>query len=373
MLSQQNLRFKTACRTCRDRKVKCDKVLPCQNCTAADIVCSFPPQVRTVRRPKKATAAAGGKVDKAVLDRVNRLEALLKKHAPHLPLDDEERGGDSNNAYSDNPWGRRRRNPIATDDLASSASIRADCPLTSFPPPKEPTPNSVFQDGVVTSSESARDQWSISPAPAALQSQREGRDGDADDADYWNRLQEECANHIFLRRPSTTIENVNKPSSRGKQTTPTDQPKNTSTDTAQPPPPYHTGFPFQQPERAMPPALLSLKERRVCWRRFVENIDPVLKILHKPTIEGLISVRDVHAYAMNPSIVALIQAICLIAITSMSEADVSKNLNSDRETLMRTCGSLTEQALMAADFLETQELTTIQAVLLFLYYLKHTG
>ncbi|KAJ9143524.1 hypothetical protein NKR23_g6608 [Pleurostoma richardsiae] len=131
------------------------------------------------------------------------------------------------------------------------------------------------------------------------------------------------------------------------------------------------GFPFPHPLGGAPPPLLSLAQRRVCWARYTENVDPLLKILHKPTVEGLITVRDVHHYKSHPSIGALVQAVCLLAIISMPAKDVSDNLESEKDELLRLCAYRLEQALMAANFLDARDLTTMQALLLYLYHLKH--
>lgn len=55
----------------------------------------------------------------------------------------------------------------------------------------------------------------------------------------------------------------------------------------------------------------------------------------------------------------------------MSEEEVSNLLGSKKEALLRTCATLTEQALTKANFLDAQDLSTVQALLLYLYYLKY--
>ncbi|KAL2670353.1 hypothetical protein Neosp_014820 [[Neocosmospora] mangrovei] len=102
-MSSPKPRFKTACRICRERKVKCDRELPCHNCIIADNACSYPPQVRTVRRPKKAAMAkrASPVGSASLVDRLNRLESYLRRHAPMFELTD----GDDDFATSDiNSW-----------------------------------------------------------------------------------------------------------------------------------------------------------------------------------------------------------------------------------------------------------------------------
>lgn len=68
-----------SCVTCRKRKVKCDKLHPCSNCTRAHIECIFPTPGRAPRKPKKPV---DGK-DAELLARLRRLEGVVK----HLGVD----------------------------------------------------------------------------------------------------------------------------------------------------------------------------------------------------------------------------------------------------------------------------------------------
>ncbi|KAJ9144168.1 hypothetical protein NKR23_g6079 [Pleurostoma richardsiae] len=304
---------------------------------------------------------------------------MLKKHAPHLQLDEaEDEGPPSHESYSGYD-GKEGRLP---GDRIFPSSVQTDrLATTDLAVPKENSSSPHFTDATGIPSDSVKGQWSPSPFPMAPQAQQAGSksrcdddDDDVDDVEYWNRLQEECANNVFLKPPPSTKDSkdpVAGPSGKGAPP-PGQSEGGPVTIPLAPPPlqPYEMGFPFQQPVVTMPPPLLSVRQRQVCWKRYVENVDPVVKILHKPTME-LVSVRDANSYAMSPSTVALIQAVCLLAIVSMSDEDVSLNLEGDREALMRSCASRTEQALMAANFLDARDLSTLQALLLFLYYLKY--
>jgi len=94
-----------SCVTCRRRKVKCDKQVPCSNCTKAQTQCVFPAPGRAPRRPRQ-----GGKVvserEAELLKRLRRLEGVVEelsgqveldgiKHSPGSDQSSQNRDGDT--------------------------------------------------------------------------------------------------------------------------------------------------------------------------------------------------------------------------------------------------------------------------------------
>ena len=62
-----------SCTFCRSRKVKCNRQNPCGSCVRAGNICSYPPGPG--RAPKKPRR----NVDARVLDRLSRLETIMKQ------------------------------------------------------------------------------------------------------------------------------------------------------------------------------------------------------------------------------------------------------------------------------------------------------
>ena len=56
MLTKQK-RLDRSCVLCHQRKIRCDKKLPCRNCSRVDVLCYYPEPEQTVRRPQKTTIA----------------------------------------------------------------------------------------------------------------------------------------------------------------------------------------------------------------------------------------------------------------------------------------------------------------------------
>jgi hypothetical protein len=75
-----------SCVTCRRRKVKCDKQVPCSNCTKAQTQCVFPAPGRAPRRPRQ-----GGKVvserEAELLKRLRRLEGVVEELSGQVEID----------------------------------------------------------------------------------------------------------------------------------------------------------------------------------------------------------------------------------------------------------------------------------------------
>lgn len=59
------------------------------------------------------------------------------------------------------------------------------------------------------------------------------------------------------------------------------------------------------------------------WQVYQENVDPIVKVLHVPTVDKLVKETRKNLDSLTPANEALMFAIYFAAITSMDEADVS--------------------------------------------------
>lgn len=99
------------------------------------------------------------------------------------------------------------------------------------------------------------------------------------------------------------------------------------------------------------------------WSIFCERVDPLVKVLHKPTVEKMLQ-QDFTA--LEKSSTALLFAIYYSAVTSLTDDEVLSNLRLTREEVIQNYKFAVEQALVNANFLETQEIVTLQAFALYL-------
>ena len=107
------------------------------------------------------------------------------------------------------------------------------------------------------------------------------------------------------------------------------------------------------------------------WSTYVENVDPLMKIFHVPTMN--VAIRELQATKcenLSSSMEAALFSIYYSVISSMSQSEVEANFDSDKTTLLSRYRFGVEQALAKADLMTTTEIVTVQAYVLFLFCLK---
>ncbi|SPO03147.1 uncharacterized protein DNG_05829 [Cephalotrichum gorgonifer] len=105
---------------------------------------------------------------------------------------------------------------------------------------------------------------------------------------------------------------------------------------------------------------------RTAWRVFLLNIDPLVKILHRSTTERLLhkAIRDPTSLSNGET--AVIFTIYFSSLPAMSNSEAEQCFNIPKQAAISTYRSAAEHALMKIDLLTTNDLTTLQAFVLFL-------
>lgn len=107
------------------------------------------------------------------------------------------------------------------------------------------------------------------------------------------------------------------------------------------------------------------------WSTYVENVDPLTKLFHVPTMN--VAIRELQATKcenLNSSMEVALFSIYYSVISSMSQSEVEANFDSDKTMLLTRYRFGVEQALAKADLLTSTEIVTVQAFVLFLFCLK---
>ncbi|KAJ8098951.1 fungal-specific transcription factor domain-containing protein [Lipomyces tetrasporus] len=104
------------------------------------------------------------------------------------------------------------------------------------------------------------------------------------------------------------------------------------------------------------------------WDIFLERMDPFIKILHVPSMTGIIrqTVSQPGRYQTEPGTEALIVAISLAAVTSLAENEVMSAFGETKTDLLSRLTVATEQALSQANVLNTSDMSVIRAFLVYL-------
>lgn len=103
---------------------------------------------------------------------------------------------------------------------------------------------------------------------------------------------------------------------------------------------------------------------------FKENVDPVVKILHMPTVEPTLVAQFDKLDKLPKGLEALFFSIYYAAITSLAPVDCIEIFGEERSVLLMRYQFGVQQALARANFLVTEEMVVLQAFALFLLCLR---
>lgn len=102
------------------------------------------------------------------------------------------------------------------------------------------------------------------------------------------------------------------------------------------------------------------------WQIFIENVDPLTKIVHVPSLRPAIQKAASNIGTIPRSFEALMFAIYSAAVMSLKDDDCKQKLYEPRKTLLSRYISATKAALSRAKFMGTNSLVVLQALVLHL-------
>lgn len=102
------------------------------------------------------------------------------------------------------------------------------------------------------------------------------------------------------------------------------------------------------------------------WQIYIDNINPLLKITHVPTVQAQIIEASSNIEKAPKSIEALMFSIYLMAITSLEDDDVQRMFNEPKQELLGRYHTATQQAVTNAGFMRNNDPILLQAYLLYL-------
>jgi hypothetical protein len=111
-------------------------------------------------------------------------------------------------------------------------------------------------------------------------------------------------------------------------------------------------------------------EAMMLWDIYTQNVEPLCKILHTPTVGAMAASTSLNPEAASKNDECLLFIIYYSAVMSMSEDDCLRDFNRSRQNLMAHYRSAFCQALVNASWLKTKALTVLQAYTLFLIVMR---
>ncbi|ORY57156.1 fungal-specific transcription factor domain-containing protein [Pseudomassariella vexata] len=316
---------KLSCTVCRNRKIRCDRTYPCAHCVRSGAECVFPVRKR-MQRPKKTK-------NSELLSRLSRLEAIVGRVDP--------------DALSE----------VNLSDLKTPVS---HVPVQS---PGRPLIHP-FLEGNETPLEAA-----AAAAPQAVC----GPQTDAHTSKYlsghfWANL---CNEVGGLRHA------LEEPSGSDSDDDSEDGTPDSAADQMLAPQSFSSGFQGLLASRTSSSTgeLIhpSPDQIRSLATIYFSNVDPILKILHKPTA---LEMAGAAIDSLNKSQEALLFAIYFGAVVSLPSSTNTARLGLEH-ALPVLCAKYqlaVERALAAADYLNNPDLECLQALVIYVACLRcHNG
>ena len=99
---------------------------------------------------------------------------------------------------------------------------------------------------------------------------------------------------------------------------------------------------------------------------FLENVNPLIKVIHVPTFRKMIDGFCVTPYKVSKSFEALLFVTYLSAVSSLGEDECLQNLGEPKTVVFSRYRIAAQQALANATFLRSTSIVTLQAYHMFL-------
>jgi len=101
---------------------------------------------------------------------------------------------------------------------------------------------------------------------------------------------------------------------------------------------------------------------------FLVRVDPIFKILHRPSITlHLIQGTSYLDYEPDhPAVEALSSAIYYVSVGSLSEEECASVFSCEKKSILPVFRSVTEKSLVRVGLVTTEDITVLQAFLLYL-------
>ncbi|KAK1996963.1 hypothetical protein LX36DRAFT_579387 [Colletotrichum falcatum] len=298
----------TSCVLCQQRKVRCDKNKPCANCVKARVECRVIPPQPPRRRKKRLQ-------ERDLVDRLKKYENLLAENGVKFePIAaDLKASSDRNSMHMDDD------HQIDDDaDLANDFEGLKTSPEGSTSPSVSGSRRS--------QSDKPFNKWF--PFHKEFRASEELlRDSSEDEVDG------STIHHAFDKMYDN-----------------------------------QDGFPFVVGSRNASVMHLHPSPIQIfqLWQIYINNVNPLLKITHVPTVQGLIIEASANLEKIPKNVESLMFAIYLMAVTSLEDVEVAKMFNEPKPTILSRFHTGLQQALVNAGFMRTSDTMVLQAYMLYL-------
>ncbi|KAK8856285.1 fungal-specific transcription factor domain-containing protein [Apiospora arundinis] len=353
-----------SCVTCRRRKVRCDKHMPCGNCRKAHISCIFPAPGRAPRRPRPKDPNAPPKQtserEVELMKRLRKLEGIVEELSGQIEVDTRQptSAGDSPEDSS-HPIGDERRTEINEASPSTAPPGRTTRPAD---PVRTSTGGSITRQNTLNSPIQSPGGSHVHRDFGRLVLNDDGKRRYVSNA-FWSRMSDELS---ALRAETEKFTDEESDESDDDGSTPA-----TSTSTKDQQADHHAFiFGYRSADVDLRKLHPLPSQIPFIWQIYTENVDPIVKILHVPTMSEIVRQVRADMNSLTPGLEALMFAIYYASITSMEENEVQINFNTDKTRLLDQYRFGTEQALAKANFVNTSDAVVVQALTLYIVVVR---
>ncbi|KAI0466407.1 fungal-specific transcription factor domain-containing protein [Xylaria cf. heliscus] len=299
-----------SCVLCRQRKVKCDRRQPCSNCLRAGANCVHPPGAgRAAKRPRQA-------VDVKVLDRLSQLETTIRR----LQQQTKDRDAEAHITSELTPATESR---ALVDDESQETDVATELGRLVVEESQSRYVSNIMWADLTESIEQLRGMF-LDPTPRDEDSPQLG-DSPLYDADSPSSVHS-GPNAAILGYRSLT----------------------------------HSLRDFH------PSVELSMRLFQV----FNDNVLPVVRIFHSPTLIRLFWSAVVSPDSIDKETEALLFAIYYAAVISIDPNQCVNIIGTQRSVIVERYKFAAEQALARANLLNTHSTLLLQAAILYISVLR---
>jgi hypothetical protein len=315
-----------SCVRCFDRKVKCNKQIPCTACTKAGVECVFR-QPAPPRRRKKRTQ------EELLLARLRKCEDLLKSHG-------------------------------LSPDSVSDQSIDA-----THEPNRDEADHETKLDSGAMPGPLSHQSSSITTQDNGFVSRLTGSVG-GDTRDLGKLFVEQGRSKFFennlylgLDEELHTNDDLLQPSSG-------DESESTAREFANAPQSidFMLGIsPTNADLKSLHPPPEQIYK---LWQVYLDNVNPLSKIIHQPTLQSAIFDASFNLDKVGRGLEALMFAIYAAATYTLTDKECADMLHDDKTNLLAKYRLGLRKALVQANFLATSEFAVLQAFTIYLMSMR---
>ncbi|KAJ8115454.1 hypothetical protein OPT61_g2904 [Boeremia exigua] len=299
-----------ACVLCQQRKVKCDRKFPCNHCLKAKVQCV--PAQQMPRRRRRPT-------EQELMERLRQYESLLRKNNITVESTDEMEmedvpPDDSGVAISTTTSAQSERSIMASAEpqVIKSEEQTVDETKNFWDAIHQRRPYSHdVTEKVSVDDSSSHATFDDLSEPAIVK--------------VWGRVYESDHNHLFGGpKPDVPLSSLH---------------------------PSHVQI-FR------------------LWQVYSDNVNPLLKVTHAPTLQARILDAAVDVSSIGRELEALMFSIYCAAVITLSEEDCHSMLGDSKTKLLRKYQDACHQALINCGFLRSKERDCLTAFFLYLVSLR---